>query len=38
MRLLLDTRIWIWNAGAPDELRKRVANAIQDCAFHKETF
>ena len=30
MRLLLDTHIWIWNVGAPDKLKKRVAAAIQD--------
>src|SRR3989442_6994599 len=30
MRLLLDTHIWIWKVGAPDNLRKRVAAAIQD--------
>jgi len=30
MRLLLDTHIWIWKVGAPDKLRKRVAQAIQD--------
>jgi PIN domain nuclease of toxin-antitoxin system len=30
MRLLLDTHIWIWKAGAPQKLRKRVADAIQD--------
>src|SRR5437870_1930768 len=30
MRLLLDTHIWIWKVGAPDKLRKRVAEAIQD--------
>jgi len=30
MRLLLDTHIWIWKVGAPDNLKKRVAQAIQD--------
>jgi PIN domain nuclease of toxin-antitoxin system len=30
VRLLLDTHIWIWKAGAPDKLKKRVAEAIQD--------
>lgn len=30
MRLLLDTHIWIWKVGAPEKLRKRVAEAIQD--------
>ena len=30
MRLLLDTHIWIWNVGAPEKLRKRVAEALQD--------
>ena len=30
MRLLLDTHIWIWKVGAPENLKKRVAEAIQD--------
>jgi PIN domain nuclease of toxin-antitoxin system len=30
VRLLLDTHIWIWKVGAPDKLKKRVADAIQD--------
>jgi PIN domain nuclease of toxin-antitoxin system len=30
MRLLLDTHIWIWNAGEPEKLKKRVTAAIQD--------
>jgi PIN domain nuclease of toxin-antitoxin system len=30
MKLLLDTHIWIWNVGAPEKLRKRVAEAIQN--------
>ena len=32
MRLLLDTHIWIWNVGAPENLKKRVADALQDDA------
>jgi PIN domain nuclease of toxin-antitoxin system len=30
MRLLLDTHIWIWKVGAPDKLKRRVAETIQD--------
>src|SRR5262245_3693464 len=30
MRLLLDTHIWIWNVGAPDKLKRRVAETIED--------
>ena len=32
MRLLLDTHIWIWNVGEPENLKKRVAEALQDNA------
>jgi len=30
VRLLLDTHIWIWNAGAPERLGKSVAKAIDN--------
>ena len=30
MRLLLDTHVWIWQASAPQALKRRVAAAIQD--------